>query len=497
MRLRRAALWLTLSLLAACSGGGGPAGPGGAGSSIAVSVAPNAVHLQAGQVQAFLATVTGGGTAGVAWSVDEAAGGQVNAAGQYTAPQAAGTFHVRATALADLSKSASATVTVVPPISVGISPAAATVVAGQVQVFTATVGGSANTQVAWSVLEAGGGSIDGSGRYSAPPTPGTFHVQATSVADPARTALATVTVVPGPQVTVGISPASASLQTGQTQTFSAAVSGTSNGAVTWSVLEAGGGTVSPSGLYAAPGTAGTYHVRATSVADPGASALATVTVTAVAVAISPASASLQPGQTRQFSATVTGTANGAVLWSVLEAGGGSITLGGLYTAPALPGTYHVRATSAADPARSADAVVSVAAASPATVTISPASATLRSGQPQLFTATVAGTSNPSVTWSVVEPFGGGVSPEGLYSAPASAGTFHVRATSVARPEAYGEATITVEAPPVVTVGVAPAAVSLQAGQSQAFAATVGGSPNPAVTWTVVEAGGGSVGAAGT
>jgi len=497
MRLRRAALWLTLSLLAACSGGGGPAGPGGAGSSIAVSVAPNAVHLQAGQVQAFLATVTGGGTAGVAWSVDEAAGGQVNAAGQYTAPQAAGTFHVRATALADLSKSATATVTVEPPISVGISPTAATVVAGQVQVFTATVGGSANTQVAWSVLEAGGGSIDGSGRYSAPPTPGTFHVQATSVADPARTALATVTVVPGPQVTVGISPASASLQTGQTQTFSAAVSGTSNGAVTWSVLEAGGGTVSPSGLYAAPGTAGTYHVRATSVADPGASALATVSVTAVAVAISPASASLQTGQTRQFSATVTGTANGAVLWSVLEAGGGSITLGGLYTAPALPGTYHVRATSAADPARSADAVVSVAAASPATVTISPASATLRSGQPQLFTATVAGTSNPSVTWSVVEPFGGGVSPEGLYSAPASAGTFHVRATSVARPEAYGEATITVEAPPVVTVGVAPAAVSLQAGQSQAFAATVGGSPNPAVTWTVVEAGGGGISAAGT
>jgi hypothetical protein len=49
-------------------------------------------------------------------------------------------------------------------------------------------------------------------------------------------------------------------------------------AVTWSIVEAGGGQVSASGLYTAPATLGTYHVVATSVASPAATAQATVTV---------------------------------------------------------------------------------------------------------------------------------------------------------------------------------------------------------------------------
>jgi hypothetical protein len=48
--------------------------------------------------------------------------------------------------------------------------------------------------------------------------------------------------------------------------------------VTWSVLEAGGGTISPSGVYVAPTAVGTYHVVATSVADPSASDTAAVSV---------------------------------------------------------------------------------------------------------------------------------------------------------------------------------------------------------------------------
>lgn len=57
------------------------------------------------------------------------------------------------------------------------------------------VTGSPVTAVAWSV--AGGvasGEVTGGGRYTAPPTPGTYQVVATSVADPARRGAATVTV---------------------------------------------------------------------------------------------------------------------------------------------------------------------------------------------------------------------------------------------------------------------------------------------------------------
>jgi hypothetical protein len=54
--------------------------------------------------------------------------------------------------------------------------------------------------------------------------------------------------------------------------------------VTWAVAESGGGTVISTGLYTAPLTAGTYHVRAKSVADATKTAEAAVTVTTPAAA---------------------------------------------------------------------------------------------------------------------------------------------------------------------------------------------------------------------
>lgn len=168
-----------------------------------------------------------------------------------------------------------------------------------------------------------------------------------------------ITVQRADAVAVAVAPVTAALLAGGQQQFAAAVTGTGNTAVIWSVQESGGGTVSASGLYTAPATAGTFHVRATSVADPTKSASATVSVTAVSVAISPTSASVVVGNTRQFSATVSGTSNTAVTWAVQESGGGTVSASGLYTAPGTAGTYRVRATSVADPTKSASATVTV------------------------------------------------------------------------------------------------------------------------------------------
>ena len=50
-----------------------------------------------------------------------------------------------------------------------------------------------------------------------------------------------------------------------------------------------------------------------------------------------------------LTATVTGTKNTAVSWLVVEGdSGGSITQAGVYTAPDMAGTYHVKAVSLAD-----------------------------------------------------------------------------------------------------------------------------------------------------
>ncbi len=77
-------------------------------------------------------------------------------------------------------------------------------------------------------------------------------------------------------ITIQISPSSASVATGGVQQFTATVSGTTNAAVTWSA--AGVGTVSTTGLFMAGSNPGSATVTATSVASPTRSASVAVTV---------------------------------------------------------------------------------------------------------------------------------------------------------------------------------------------------------------------------
>lgn len=83
---------------------------------VAVTVAPTSVTVAAGATAQFTATVTNTTTTSVTWSVQEGTtGGSVSSTGLYTAPSAAGTFHVVATSAADSTKSAVGTVTVTAP----------------------------------------------------------------------------------------------------------------------------------------------------------------------------------------------------------------------------------------------------------------------------------------------------------------------------------------------------------------------------------------------
>ncbi len=77
------------------------------------------------------------------------------------------------------------------------------------------------------------------------------------------------------------------------------------------------------------------------------------------------------------------------------------------------------------------------------VTITPAKATLFAGETQKFVATVFGLEDQSVTWSVDEENGGTIAESGQYTAPKIQGVYHVTATSRARPEIKGVATVTV------------------------------------------------------
>lgn len=80
------------------------------------------------------------------------------------------------------------------------------------------------------------------------------------------------------KIEVAVTPETVSIKVGATQSLSATVTGTKKTEVTWSIDEANGGSVTAEGVYTAPLTTGTYHVRATSVDDTKKSAAATITV---------------------------------------------------------------------------------------------------------------------------------------------------------------------------------------------------------------------------
>jgi len=125
------------------------------------------------------------------------------------------------------------------------------------------------------IWTATGGSVDATGLFTAPQLPGILYVEATSQADSRRTDTATITVV-APLV---VTPSSVSVVPNGIQVFSAVVTATGDSNVTWSIQEGAlGGTITSAGVYTAPATSGTFHIVATSVANPSQSGISVVTV---------------------------------------------------------------------------------------------------------------------------------------------------------------------------------------------------------------------------
>ena len=97
-------------------------------------------------------------------------------------------------------------VTLVPLISVAVSPSSSTLNANQTQNFTATVTNASNPSVVWSISPAGTGSIDQTGAYVAPSsiaTQQTVTITATSQEDPTKSGSAMITLSPSTCASTG------------------------------------------------------------------------------------------------------------------------------------------------------------------------------------------------------------------------------------------------------------------------------------------------------
>ncbi len=237
-----------------------------------------------------------------------------------------------------------------------------------------------------------------------------------------------------------------SIQSGDATTLSWSLSG---GAPTSASISPGVGSVAGrSSVTVRPTTATTYTLSVAN--DAGvvtSSATVSVAAPSVTVSISPTSASLAAGESRSFSASVSGAQDSSVTWSTtcgsISGTGNTVT----YTAPATASTCAVTARSVADTSKSAVATVTVTPAAVVSVSVQPGSATLPVNGTQSFTATVTGATNTNVTWSATCGSFSGTGNTVTYTAPATASTCAVTARSVADTSKSASATVTVTTAP--------------------------------------------------
>ncbi len=389
---------------------------------IAVNVSPLTAAISTGGGQVFTANVSGSGSfaTGIAWTVNGIAGGNeiigtivATAAGTalYTAPAVPPAIQpviVTAASVADSSKFASAGVTLRCAATNSVSPSPASVSLSTSQTFTAAFCLPPSTTIIWDIDGTVGGSAilgtilstgANTALYTAPAdlpstNPVTIHATATSLS-----ASSTVTLTS--HISVSVSPPSATLAPSQRSSFIAAVTNTSDSAVTWSVngipngnsvvglvCQTGSTPCTPPAPgaatvdYVAPSSAPTPNsttLLATSRADPSKSGAAIITIASasgpIRVAISPAYAFMPPSSgtisTQQFVTTVSGTSNTSVAWTAQSAvlgqgcagaACGSVSATGLYSAPTAapsPNAISVIAISRADTTKSASATIAL------------------------------------------------------------------------------------------------------------------------------------------
>ena len=425
-----------------------------------------------------------------------------------------------------------------PVISVSVSAGSPTVPAGGTASFIATVSGdSSNSGVTWSASC----SASQCGSFSPPSTPSgtatlytapntpppsdmTITVKATSVHDGSKSNSATITFS---AVSVSISPASASLQAGNSLPVSATVNNDLSGkGVSWSISPASGvGTltnVTTSGVtYAAPTTPPASDtmvtITATSLIDTTKSIALQITVPSVTIAVTPASASIQAAATvPNITATVgNDPSNKGVNWTVscATAPCGSVAptnslsgAGVVYTAPPTPPSSDlpvtVTATSVADPAAATSITITVLAIS-VSITAPASTVSFADTVPNIVARVNNDPAGKGVTWvlqpcavaqcgsisSLATASGGAIS----YTAPsmpvASNLAVTIVATSVSDPTKSGSILVTVLA---ITVRVSPGSGMIPVGATSQlnatpFTATVANdSSNAGVTWTLTQ-----------
>jgi cyclophilin family peptidyl-prolyl cis-trans isomerase len=241
-------------------------------------------------------------------------------------------------------------------VKLAVSPSDITLAPNTEVVFSALV--SPSEEVVWTVSSTGGGTVSSSGRYRSPSAVGDYKVRVALRSDASRFAEATVRVTDGAYVLM--TPLVTQVPGGLTQNFTGTVVNGS-GEIRYEVVEPEGGTITEEGLYTAPDTPGTYHVRSFLVGRPNSGSTAVVTVTdpiAVRITRTPPNGIVGAEMAFEFEAVIDNMVDGDSLeWSTT--GSDIDEDSGYFTGNEYPGTFTVTAASRLYPNRRATFEVTV------------------------------------------------------------------------------------------------------------------------------------------
>jgi uncharacterized protein (DUF1800 family) len=488
-------------LLGGCAQAILPGGPGAAGGPglTALTVTPSGASIPGVAQQQFTVKTGDGSKPVVNWSINGIAAGNatfgtIDANGMYTAPEFPPTpnsITISAVETSDTRKLGNASATLNNPVPQLTSVTPMSMAQGP---FTITLSGLhfAQGAVAYMGTAALTTMYVSSTQLTAAGTATSAQAGTQTITvhnpDPGASISAGVNIVVKGGVAVVVTPATATVRTGNEQAFTATVTGALNPSVTWTVNGVAGGTstigtIAANGTYTAPiilPTSNTVTVTATSVEDPTRSGSATVTLENPIPVISSVTPTILMANT-QFEVTVSGT--GFTPGSIVNLG--TMALSTTFIAPtqlvavgtptlAQVGTVPVTVVNP-DPGGSTSAPFNVQVVGPnsnITVTISPKTATLGAGNVQQFQVTVTGTIDLSVVWSVNgvnhgNSTVGRIDSSGNYTAPDNIlglGNVTVMATSNANPAKSDSATVTLTNPVPTLTSITPATLGLGAFQ---------------------------------
>jgi hypothetical protein len=479
-----------------------------------LEVAPNPAEvLLGGALQFSVSGLTEG--AAVSWQVLPPSLAAIDAGGRFTAGKTAGQCIVRAMAGEGQQKQLGhALVRIVGKeaagLTVKIRPGALKTEVGQSSGFSAKVtdlsGGPADdAAVEWKVIPSGLGSVDAQGNFTALAA-GTGRLVALASRNRIRgmaQAKISVGVKLKPQkLAVTLSPAKLNIRTREKSAFTVKVSD-QNGkpveaALAYSLEPAGLGTIDAAGNFTAGDKAGVGIVKVEARHGSGTgSAKAMIIVSGqnarYTVKVKPRQVALLPLQTAEFTAQAYDQDGNPVtppywIWKAIPEKLGNVSPEGLFTASQKPGVGKVVAMLPPQFGQGQDAAsVRVKPGQPLKVKVEPAVAMLLPGQPQQFTATVfspGGKPMPEVKviWKTAPEGVGTINQNGLFRASDQPDRKGLVIAQVPLQQGGGQGAAAVSTSAYkISIDQKPGPITLNAGESYNFTATIRDAWNNPVT----------------